>query len=65
MQNLKENWLALLKMAWGIWKIFTGWKNSDFISETKMVALNQNKNWKQPDLPDAVLKLCFNLEINE
>ena len=29
-------------------------KNSDFISENKMVELNQNKNSKQPDQPDAV-----------
>ena len=26
MQNLKENWLVLLKMKWRIWQIFTGWK---------------------------------------
>ena len=29
-------------------------KNSDFILESKMVELNQNKNSKQPDRPDAV-----------
>ena len=29
-------------------------KNSDFILESKMVELNQNKNSKQPDQPDAV-----------
>ena len=29
-------------------------KNIDFILESKMVELNQNKNSKQPDLPDAV-----------
>ena len=29
-------------------------KNSDFILENKMVKLNQNKNFKQPDLQDAV-----------
>ena len=28
-------------------------KNSDFISESKMAELNQNKNLKQPDRPDA------------
>ena len=28
MQNLKENWLVLFKMTWGIWQIFTGWKIS-------------------------------------
>ena len=26
MQNLKENWLVLSKLTWGICKIFTGWK---------------------------------------
>ena len=29
-------------------------KNSDFILESKMAELNQNKNLKQSDLPDAV-----------
>ena len=29
-------------------------KNSDFISESKMAELNQNKNLKQPNRPDAV-----------
>ena len=32
-------------------------KNSDFILESKMGELNQNKNSKQPDQPDAVRKL--------
>ena len=40
-------------------------KNSDFILESKMAELNQSKNLKQPDRPDAVWKLYFNLEINE
>ena len=40
-------------------------KNSDFILETKMTELNQDKNSKQLDQPDAVRKLCFTLEINE
>ena len=31
-------------------------KNSDFISESKMAELNQNKNLKQLDRPDAVWK---------
>ena len=26
-----------------------------------MAELNQNKNWKQPDRPDAVWKLYFTL----
>ena len=29
-------------------------KNSDFILESKMPEINQNKNSKQPDRPDAV-----------
>ena len=29
-------------------------KNSEFILESKMVYLNQNKNSKQPDQPDVV-----------
>ena len=65
MQNLKENWPVLSKMTWGIWKIFTGWKKSDFILESKMAELYQNKNSKQPDQPDPVWKLYFNLEINK
>ena len=40
-------------------------KNSDSISESKMVELNQNKNSKQPERPDAVWKLYVTLEINE
>ena len=39
--------------------------NSDFILESKMAELNQNKNSKQPDPPDAMWKLYFTLEINE
>ena len=40
-------------------------KNSDFILESKMTELNQNKNWKQLDRPDEVRKIYFTLEINE
>ena len=40
-------------------------ENSDFILESKMAELNQNKNSKQPDGPDAVWKLYLTLEINE
>ena len=40
-------------------------KNSDFILESKLAELNQNKNLKQLDQPDAVRKLYFTLEINE
>ena len=47
MQNLKENWLVLSKMAWGIWLIlFQTLKISDFIFESKMVELNQNKKFR-------------------
>ena len=63
-QNLKENWLVLSKMTWGIWQIFTSW-NSDFTLESKMAGLNQNKNSKQLDGPDAVRKLYFTLEVKE
>ena len=34
-------------------------KISDFILESKMVELSQNKNLKQLDLPDAVRKLIL------
>ena len=40
-------------------------KNSDFILKSKMAELNQNKNSKQPDQPDAVWKGYFTFEINE
>ena len=36
---------------------FAGWKNINFILESKMAELNQNKNSKQPDRPDAAWKL--------
>ena len=66
MQNLKENWLVLSKMTWKIWQILVHrLKNSDYILESKMAELNQNKNSKQPDRPDAMWKLYFTFEINE
>ena len=34
-------------------------KNSDFILESKMAELNQNKNSQQPDRPDPVRKLIL------
>ena len=40
-------------------------KNNDFILESKMAELNQNKDLKQQDRPDAVRKLYFTLGINE
>ena len=65
-QNLKEKSLVLSKMTWRIWQIFVyRMKNSDFILESKMVELNQNKNSRQLDRPDTVWKLYFTLEINE
>ena len=42
---------------------FNRLKNSDFNTESKVAELNQIKS-KQPDRPDAVQKLHFNLEIN-
>ena len=38
-------------------------KNSNFILESKMTELNQNKNAKQPDRPNTVGKLHFTLKI--
>ena len=40
-------------------------KNSNVILESKMVELNQTKNSKQLDRPDAARKLYFTLEINK
>ena len=40
-------------------------KNSDFILESKIAELNQNKNSKQLDRLDAVRKLYFTLKITE
>ena len=66
METLQENWLVLSKMKWRIWQIsIHRLKNSDFILESKMAELNQNKHSKQPDRPDAEWKLYFTLEINE
>ena len=66
MQNLKENWHVLSKMTWRIWQMLVcRLTNSDFILESKMAELNQNKNWKQLDRPDAVWKLYFPLDVNE
>ena len=66
MQNLKENWLVSSKMTWKIWQIFVHrLKNSNFILESEIAVLNQNKNLKQTDQPDAVWRLYFTSEINE
>ena len=40
-------------------------KNSNFILESKITELKQNKNKHQPDKPDAVQKLYFTFEMNE
>ena len=66
MQNLKEDWLVLSKITWRIWQIFVHrLKNSDFILESEVTKLNENKNSRQPDRPDAVWKIYFTLEIDE
>ena len=77
LKNLHFNGLLLTKnvwakksteelMTWRIWNIFGHrLKNSDFILESKIGELNQNKNSKQPDRTDAVWKLYFTLEINK
>ena len=66
MQNLKENWLVFSKIIWKICQIFFHrLKSSNFILDSKMTELNQNKNSKQPDQPDAAWKLYSTLEINE
>ena len=62
---MKENWLVPSKITSGNLANFHKLKNKDFILESKMAKLNQNKNWKQLDQPDAVRKLYFTLEINE
>ena len=66
MKNLKKNGLVLSKMTWRIWQIFVyRLKNTDFVLESKMAELNQNKNSKQPDRPYTAWKLYFTLEINK
>ena len=44
---------------------FHSLRNSEFVLESKMSELNQNKNSKQLHRPDAARKLYFTLEINE
>ena len=62
--KFEENWFVLSKMIWTICKIFVHMlKNSNFILESKVAELNQNKN--PQDRLDAVRKLYFTLEINE
>ena len=40
-------------------------KNKDFILQSEMVELSQNKNWRRPDRPDAVSKFYFALDKTE
>ena len=55
--KFEGNWLVLSN--------FDRLKISDFILDSKMVELNQNKNLKQLGRPDAMSKLYFSLEIKE
>ena len=53
-KNLKENWLVPSTIPLRIKNFDHRLKNSYFVLESKMRELNQNKNSKQPDQPDAV-----------
>ena len=65
-QNLKEGWSVLSKTTWRVCQTFIHrLKNSDFILESKMAELNQNKNSKKLYRPYVALKLYFTLEMNE
>ena len=44
---------------------FHGLKNSNFVLESKMAELNQNKNSEEPDQPHTLCKFYFTLEINK
>ena len=55
--KFEGNWLVLSN--------FDRLKISDFILDSKMVELNQNKNLKQLGRPDAMSKLYFSLETKE
>ena len=58
--------LCFLKWPEEFGKIFVRrLKNSNFILGSKKAELNQNKNSKQPDWPDAAWNLYFTFEINE
>ena len=50
---MRENWIALSKMAWGSWEIFTDCKIAVFFLENEMSGLNKHKSSKQPDRSDA------------
>ena len=55
MQNLKESWLLLSKMAWGVWQIFTRALGSLKIAIYRRVMCHDNEEWcttwKRIDLP--------------
>ena len=65
MQNLRENLTCAFQNDTRNLKDFYRLKKSDFILESKMAELDQKKNSKQLDRPDAVMKLYFTLEIKE
>ena len=53
--NFCTNQLGLVQSLW----------NSDFILESIMTKLNQNKKSKPPDWPETVWQVCFTLEMNK
>ena len=57
MQNLKKKLTCAFKNDMKNLVDFR--KNSDFIFESKMAELNQNKNSKQPDRPRGSVKTLF------
>ena len=57
MQNLKKELTCAFKNDMKNLVNFP--KNSDFILESKMAELNQNKNSKQPDRPRDSVKTLF------
>ena len=64
--KFEEKLTIAFKMKWRILQIFVHrLKNSDFISESQMVKLNQNGNSKLQDRPDAVWNFILNEWINE
>ena len=63
MQSLKENSKFERKLTCACKNNMRNFVN--FILESKMLELNQDKNSKQPDRPGAVWKLYFTVEINE
>ena len=64
MSDGTENWCKIWRKLTCALN-FDRLKISDFILDSKMVELNQNKNLKQLGRPDAMSKLYFSLEIKE